>query len=453
MNKLQELQAWKEHLVDLTPAILEQIEWMNAGKVKASVNPACPEKLIPVAERLVELQNLGGEYQRNQISSQDVERIKYFSKQLKIGFDEVVSLAVSNSRYLSKTAIEARGVAGYILEIQSVYKNLYKKTGEFPISAMSAEVKRSCRNFKTDVSVEDKVEAIAEVFLPECKGMKIVRGDVAPKQVQPLTQAEISKLESFFKRHAKNGKVDDCFLEENKQEFLNACKLLQRAGIGLETFLSMQLNFSYSKCYSAQVVPATKQMVVAYRDRHSTTMHITDLDPYLRSKIETAEKIAGKYTIRELLDYLKVSNDNTGEGRSALTMPDLLAREKIFFKALEHYYPNHIVDKNFIKSHSELYEELKLLSSRLENGLIEQYLNKRGFARERFYGKSSESVFYLSERDMKYYGFDTMSSQDFIECDIEELNPKDYFGVYSKLIAQGLDGPGTSSKNQGALGE
>ena len=174
MEKHEELFEWKEHLKELTPTILEQIEWIEKGKVQASVSPDCPEKLKAVAERLVELQNSVGEYQRNQISKEDVERIKYFSKTMKMGFDDVVKLAVSNSRYVSKDAIEARGVVGYIMEIQSVYDKIYKSHGVFPINAMNAEVKRACRNFKTDVSIKDKIEAIVEVFMPELGGMEIV---------------------------------------------------------------------------------------------------------------------------------------------------------------------------------------------------------------------------------------------------------------------------------------
>ena len=145
MEKQQELFEWKEHLKELTPIIMEQIEWLEKGDVVASVSQNCPEKLKPVAERLVEIQNAVGEYQRNQISKEDVERIKYFSKNLKIGFYDVIKLAVDNSRYVSKDALEAKGVVGFILEIQSVYDKIYKQTGVFPINAMSAESKRACR--------------------------------------------------------------------------------------------------------------------------------------------------------------------------------------------------------------------------------------------------------------------------------------------------------------------
>ena len=104
MEKQEELFEWKEHLRELTPIIMEQVEWLEKGDVVASVSANCPEKLKPVAERLVEIQNSVGEYQRSQISKEDIERIKYFSKTLKLGFYDVIKLAVDNSRYVSKEA-------------------------------------------------------------------------------------------------------------------------------------------------------------------------------------------------------------------------------------------------------------------------------------------------------------------------------------------------------------
>ena len=119
---MQELQEWKNHLRELVPQIQEQIDWIEQGNVQARVNPSCPEKLKSVAGRLVEIQNTLGEYQRRNISKEDIERIKYYSKQNDIGFSDVVKLAVSNSRYIGASELEARGVAFYILEIQSVFK-------------------------------------------------------------------------------------------------------------------------------------------------------------------------------------------------------------------------------------------------------------------------------------------------------------------------------------------
>lgn len=455
MEKYEEILEWKEHLKKLTPIILEQIEWIEKGKVQASVSPECPEKLKSVAERLVELQNLVGEYQRNQISKEDVERIKYFSKSKKIGFDEVVKLAVSNSRYVSKDAIEARGVVGYIMEIQSVYDKIYKTHGVFPINAMNAEVKRACRNFKTDVSIKDKIEAIVEVFMPELGGMEIVETDysIQPQTKYELSEAEIVEVAEYFKAHSKNGKIDACFELENQKGFLNVCKLLSKANMTVDEFLKKWTNLTYSKCYSVDIIPATKQMVASYRERFGTTQKITDYDPYLRSKIETAEKQVGKYTIKDLLTYLKVRNDNLGEGRSALSLDDLRTRESCIIDLLERYYPDGVIEKDFIKIHPEIYEELKLLASRLGTGNIDKYLSKFGYSRESFHEQHSENVFYLSERDMTYYGFAEMQPADFDECNISELNPRDFFGVYNRLIAQKLDGLGISQKQTKKLGE
>ena len=54
MNKQEELDLWKERLRKLTPVVVSQFEWLKNNNVVASVNPKCPEKLKPVAEKFIE---------------------------------------------------------------------------------------------------------------------------------------------------------------------------------------------------------------------------------------------------------------------------------------------------------------------------------------------------------------------------------------------------------------
>lgn len=455
MEKQQELLEWKEHLKELTPIIMEQIEWLEKGDVVASVSQSCPEKLKPVAERLVEIQNAVGEYQRNQISKEDVERIKYFSKNLKIGFYDVVKLAVNNSRYVSKEALEAKGVVGFILEIQSVYDKIYKQNGVFPINAMSAESKRACRNFKTDVSLKEKIEAIIEVFMPDLKGINIVDRDysIVPQSKYELSSDEISALVTYFESMAIAGKINSCFDVENQKGFMEACKLLSKANMTVDEFLKKHTNLTYTKCYSAEIVPAVKQMVLSYQERFDTTTKIRDFDPYLRSKIDAAERAVGKYTVRDLLNYWKIPNDNTWEGRNSLTRSDLEVRERALIDNLNKFYPDGVIDKNFISEHLDLYEDIKLLSNRFFQCGIDEYLRKLGFVRQSSHAQAAESVIFLSETDLKHYGFNQMAPLEFDECNISELNPKDYFGVYNKLVWQGLDSLGLAAKHAAEKGE
>ena len=455
MNKQEELFEWKEHLRELTPQILEQIEWLKKGDVVASVNPECPEKLRDVAARLVEIQNSVGEYQRSQISKEDIEKIKYFSKTMKVGFGDVVKLAVENSRYVSKDSLEARGVVGFILEIQSVYKEFYGEYGVFPINAISAETKRACRNFKTDVSLVEKIEAIIEVFLPELRGINITERDfsIVPQTTYELSEEEIDGLVKYFTSMAEDGKIDKCFDIDNKRSFEKACKLLSKARISLDKFLKKWTDLTYTKCYGLDIVPATKQMVLAYKKRFKTTTKIRDNDPYLRSKIDAAERSLGKYTIRELLNYWEIPNDNDLNCKTALTFGELNKREIYLFERLKSLYPKGVIGKDFIKNYPELYEELKLLSNRLGGCGMDKYLIEFGFVRESFHSPVSENVIYLSERDMQRYGFYEMDKADFEDCRVSELNPKDYFGVYNKLIGQGLDSLGLLRKHTGHLGE
>ncbi len=455
MEKQQELLEWKEHLKELTPIIMEQIDWLEQGDVVASVNPNCPEKLKPVAERLVAIQNSVGEYQRNQISKEDIERIKYYSKNLKIGFYDVVKLAVNNSRYVSKDALEAKGVVGFILEIQSVYNKIYKQNGVFPINAMSAESKRACRSFETDVSLKEKIEAIIEVFLPELKGINIVDRDysIVPQSKYELSKKEIAALVSYFESKAIAGKINSCFDAENQNEFLEVCKLLAKANMTVDEFLKKHTKLTYSKCYSAEIVPAVKQMVLAYQERFDTTTKIREFDPYLRSKIDAAERAVGRYTVRDLLNYWQIPNDNSWEGRNCLSREVLEAREEYIVERLNEFYPNGVIDKNFISEHLDMYEELKLLSNRRFQCGVDEYLRKFGFVRQSSHSPASESVIFLSEADLKHYKFDKMSPLDFDECQIAELNPRDYFGVYNKLVWQGLDSLGLAAKHAAEKGE
>lgn len=455
MEKQEELFEWKEHLRELTPIIMEQVEWLEKGDVVASVSANCPEKLKPVAERLVEIQNSVGEYQRSQISKEDIERIKYFSKTLKLGFYDVIKLAVDNSRYVSKDALEAKGVVGFILEIQSVYENIYKKNGVFPINAMSAESKRACRNFKTDVSLKEKIEAIIEVFLPELKGINIVDRDysIVPQSKYDLSEQEISMICAYFESKAIAGKINSCFDVESQSEFLEVCKLLAKANLTVDEFLKKYTKLTYTKCYSAEIVPAVKQMVLSYQERFDTTTKIRENDPYLRSKIDAAERAVGKYTVRDLLNYWDIPNDNTLEGRNCLSREVLEAREEYIIERLKEYYPDGVIDKNFISEHLDMYEELKLLSNRFFQCGVDEYLKKFGFVRQSSHSQASESVIFLSETDLKFYGFDRMKPLDFDECNISELNPRDYFGVYNKLAWQGLDSLGLASKHISQKGE
>ena len=447
MEKQEELKLWKEHLKELNPVIKEQLEWLEKGKVEASVNPNCPEKLRSVAERLVEIQNTVGEYQRNQISKEDIERIKYISKILKLSFDDVVKLAVSNSRYVSKSAIEAKGVVGFVLEIQSVYDKFYKTHGVFPINAMSAESKRACRNFKTDVSLKEKIEALIEVFLPELQGIIDRDFNIISQSKYELTENEVKFLIDYFNSMAESENIDKCFELANQESFLACCKLLSKANLSLDDFLKTYTNLDYTKCYSAEIVPAVKQMVLSYKERFDTTTRIREYDPYLRSKIDAAERYVGKYTIRDLLNYWQIPNDNQMDGRNSLTLIELGRRQDYVIEKLKELYPDGVIEEEFIKKHPEMYEELKLLSNRLYQCGIDEFLRKFGFVRIRSHAQSAENVIYLSSRDILRYGFSQMNPNDLDECNISTLSPSSYFGVYNKLVSQKMDSLGLFEKH------
>ena len=455
MDKQEELKVWKEHLREIIPEISEQLEWLKKGAVKASVNPNCPAKLLEVAKHLVELQNEHGEYQRNQISKEDIERIKYFSKTEHLSFDHVIKTAVDDSRYLSKTAIEARGVVGFITEIQSVYDKYYEKLGVFPINAMNAEVKRACRNFKTDVSLQDKVEAIIEVFFPEMAGIKIVDRDprVGERKDVELTSQEIAELITYFNSKAVDGKINACFEQENQKEFLEKCKILEKANMSVFEFLSTYTNLTCAKCYAVQPVPAVVQMIKAYMQQYGTTRNITTQDPYLRHKIEVVQKITGKYSMLDLINFLHINGDNGRDGRAQLIESEVKTRSKVLLAKLNTYYPSKHIDEDFIKNYPEDYEELKFISRRVGFKTMDEYLNSNGFDRAISHTRKIDNVFYISDHDYDYYKFFSMTPGKYAELELTELNPADYIGVYNKLIAQGLDSSQILRQNGSYYGE
>ena len=95
-----------------------------------------------------------------------------------------------------------------------------------------------------------------------------------------------------------------------------------------------------------------------------------------------------------------------------------------------------------------MYEALKLLANRFYQCSVDEYLSKFGLRRESLHAQASENVIYLSERDMEFYGFRSLNDIELKECNISELNPREYCGIYCKLIAQGLDALGVNEKHE-----
>lgn len=450
MEKFEELSRWKAHILQLTPIIKKQLDWMEEGEVQATIKADCPEYLLPVAKNLVEIQNANGEYQRNLISKPDVEKIKYYSKNHRLGFDEVVNLMVENSRYMSKDAIEARGVAGYILEIESVYNRYYKQHGVFPINAMSADVKRACRNFKTDVTISDKIEAIIEVFMPELDGLNIVSQDysVVPQSKYELTKEDVDGLGKYFKSMADEaGNIDKCFDADNQESFLEKCRLLYRARVRLNDFLKL-MGLTYTKCYSAEAVPAVTCMINSYKEKFGTTKGITYKDPYLRNKIEFVQALTRKYSMIEVNKVLGIKGDNE-DGKNNLDEFDIAVRRDKLLTKLENLYPTKIINKYFIVNYPGLYDELKFLTNRLGFNNMNEFLANYGFVRESFHVTNPENLISLSERDLKWYDFQYLSSDEIEKCNFKELDPVRFFGIYNKLISIGLDSVGLLQKHNG----
>ena len=264
---------------------------------------------------------------------------------------------------------------------------------------------------------------------------------------------ETIQLINYFNKMSERGKIDKCFEESNKAEFLKHCKILSKANISLGEFLDRYTGLTYSKCYEIQVVPAIRQMIKSHKARTGTTRNITNTDPYLRHKIEVAEKVTGKYSMVELIDELDIDGDNAGDGRARLTDNEIELRKNILVRKLKSLYPTGKIDKDFIKQHPDLYEELKLVSNRKGYESMDDFLKAEGFFRERFHERVIDSVFYLSEGDLRFYNFNGVSPECLTEWGLKELEPSEYIGVYNKLIALGNDHMQFRNENPYYLGE
>ena len=456
MEIKKEFEDWKKRLIELEPVVKKQLDWLEQGSVQPRVKDGVNGKKYELASRLVDLQEKHGEYTRNQISNQDVERIKRISKTDNCSFEQAIESIVENSRYVSKEIIEARGVIDFILEIQRVYDEISKNTGVFPINAMSAESKRSCRNQKIGLTIEEKVRAIIEVYLPEMGSIHIVERDtsVIPQGIQELPDTIIIEMMNYFKTHAKQGKIDNCFDNENKKEFLEICDILAKAGMTVQQFLDKykfltnNKSLTYSKCYSAQIIPTVKKMILAYKKRNNSTVGIDDRDPYLRHKIETLENFVGVFNIKDLLQFLFIDSDNEGYGRPTLQIEELKNREICFFYTLENLYPNKQIPEDFINTQPELYNMLRFLADRLCCGDKDAYLKNFGFTRMSSHARQQHNVIYLSEADLKFYEIEDV---DHASCGIHELDPKDFFETYNKLISLGKDSTEVRERYQRGL--
>ena len=141
----------------------------------------------------------------------------------------------------------------------------------------------------------------------------------------------------------------------------------------------------------------------------------------------------------DLVEELNIIGDNTGNGRAQLTNKEIGERRNLLLEKLKRLYPTGQIDKDFIKQHPDVYEELKLVSNRFGYSSMDAFLTVEGFHRESFHTRTMDSVFYLSEGDLNFYHFGLVNPQQLKEWGLKKLEPAEFIGVYNKLIALGND--------------
>ena len=308
------------------------------------------------------------------------------------------------------------------------------------------EVKVKADNYRKDRNeISDKIGTLMREGKKE-EGLslkeQVVKINEKLKELEEretILEKDIKEICNYFQKNAVNGSIDNCFSSHNQEKFIEVCRLLARANLSLDEFLEKYTDLSYTKCYSGDIVATVKQMILSYKNRHGTTRQITDNDSYLRNKIDVAQKYTMKHSMLELVKFLGIDGDNSNDGRKALSENELKARQDVLFKKLERLYPNKIIDKSFIKSQPELYEEVKLLVGRFGYDSINDYLAVNGFTRQSSHERVVETVFYLSTRDLYNYNFNELSEQELDKCKLKLLDPAQFFGVYNKLIYSNLD--------------
>lgn len=431
---------WQDRLNSLQPLVEREVALKNGLAFEPCVSDECPDKYVEVASRLVAIQTAKGEIKREDISASDQDKIKYYAKKNGVSFENAIAELVHDAYYVNYDVLEARHVVGVLSEFDGIYAEL-SSPAEFPMNLMEAENRKWLMRNNNGVPVEERMAWLLEVYRPELAEVKVVNHDydMLPRSRQQLSAEEIENIKSTLASFAdENKNIDKIFHEKNEKYFMALCARLKETGSSFEEFVTKHTDLRYTHCYRADIVPAVKQMVEAYRYYKNTTQGITTQDKYLRSKIEAAQNVTGIHTTKELFDYLNIENDNPSHEAQTMSKADLARKEISVVATLTTLYPDKNIGDNFATNHEKLYDDVQLLTERLGYKTINDFLANHGFTRANAYAKG-DRIIYLSERDLLYYRFATStdSQEDimerFKECGIAEVDPYENLKIYRRL--------------------
>ena len=438
---------WKEKLEERRPDIEKEIKRRTDGFQIPYVDESCPEAYKSLAERLVMLQIEQGEYRREDIYSSDMYKIKDIGKATGRSFRDVISSLVKNDAYVNYEVIDARHILDLLAEFDAAYEKYYAKYGAFPINVLSHEARRYLKNNKNGLTYAQKLQGIVDVYMPHLGTLTFEEHnyEALPKSRIVLSEKNIAQIVSELSTIAKNGNIDEIFSSKYEPYFKNLCAKLKISGYTFDRFLSEHTNLTYTLCFKADTLKAVRQMVLYFNARHGTTRGITSKDPYLRYKIESAQNTAGVYTSKELFESFGIDTDSLENTNKTLSLDELKHRDRMLFAEIAGLYPDGVIQKGFATKYDKLYDELCMLSKRLGFANIDEYLAAHGYKRI-VDKKSTESMIYLSERDLKHYEFlKVIKNPEEMEqilrekYGVEYVGPYENLGVYRRLAYEGLD--------------
>lgn len=440
--------AWKLMLERKMADVEKELKRREDGPKVPYVAETCPEKYKDLAERIVALQVKLGEFSREDLSKADVERIKDMKRRdTKLSFKDNIALMVANDGYVNNDTIFARHVIQVLDEFDAIYNRYYQEYGAIPLNVFSTEVRLFFKNHKNGLSKEDMLRGVLEVYRPELANVKIEHHnyEALPRSRQVIAEDEMKRIIAELESIAVDGYIDDIFSPKYETYFKELCARLKLAGYTFDDFVHRNTSLTYTYCFAAEIMPAVTQMAYSYYEKHGTTVGITDKDPYLRNKIDVVQEVSGIYTIGGLMDYLGIDSDNYDNDKSTISETDLKFRESILLKKLEELCPSRVIMPAFATKNERVYDEIAFLSRRFGFSNINDYLKARGFIRDVAYDRKAPNCFYLSERDIEFYGF--LDGCEHVECaeayleskGVRKVDPYANLGVYRKLAYEKRD--------------
>lgn len=439
---------WRARLEQRLPLVKRELERRQSQRpLQPCVADTCPEKYVELASRLVALQISKGEYQREDIPTSDMNKIKDFGKARGLSFIDSIAMLVDDNAYFNKDVIEARHIISLLDEFDDIYDRIKDEVPAFPMNLLGYDNRKWLLRHNNGLSHSEKMREVLSVYRPELQNVEIVdfNYEMLPRSRQVLSADEIESIKAQLSKLAdEHGNIDMIFDAKHEDLFTVLCSRLKATGYTFDKFLERYTEFSYTPCYRGEILAAVRQMALEYQRKFNTLKGMTNQDPYLRYKVESAQEVTRAHSTKQFFDSLGIENDCFDYDSKTLSLSDIRRREETFLKTMKEMYPDGRITDSFTK-HERLYDELTMLASRLDYESIDAYLAANGFERQVKYTKPEDRTIYLSEFDIMYYRFfaDCKSPEEIAQkCEefkLAKVDPAENLRLYRRLISQKQD--------------